>query len=79
MIEMSLDATQIEEQARRLPAEARARLVQVLMETLQESPNHEIEQAWRKEIADRLAAYERGDLKATSAEEVFAEARRIIS
>jgi putative addiction module component (TIGR02574 family) len=76
---MAVDTTQIEEQARRLPAEARARLIQVLMESLQESSSQEIELAWREEIAARLSAYARGELKAISAEEVFAEARQIIS
>ena len=35
----------------------------------------EIERAWSAEIEQRVAAYDRGEVTASSAEDVFAEAR----
>ena len=44
--------------------------------TLQGPPLSDVEAAWSREIEERIAAYDRGDLQAFSAENVFAEARR---
>jgi len=65
------------EQARSLPAEERSRLVDLLLESLHDSPLAEVEAAWAKEIERRVAAYERGEVQTYAAEDVFAEARRI--
>jgi len=65
------------EQARSLPAEERSRLVDLLLESLHESPLAEVEAAWAKEIERRVAAHERGEVPTYAAEDVFAEARRI--
>jgi putative addiction module component (TIGR02574 family) len=43
-----------------------------------EAPSPEIEAAWDREIARRIAAYERGESKTYPADEVFAEARRML-
>jgi hypothetical protein len=48
-----------------------------LIETLHDSPLAEVEVAWEKEIVRRVEAYERGEVETYTAEEVFAEARRI--
>ncbi|MEA2695182.1 MAG: hypothetical protein QOJ16_4569 [Acidobacteriota bacterium] len=69
--------TQLEQQARNLSAEERARLVEVLLESLQGPQVAEIEAEWEREIADRVAAYERGEAETFSAAEVFAEARQL--
>lgn len=66
-------------QARNLPVEERSRLVDLLLESLRESPIAEVEAAWTKEIERRVAAYERGEVVTFPAEDVFAEARRIAS
>ena len=55
----------------------RSRLVDLLLESLHESPIAEIEAAWEKEIDRRLAEHDRGEVQAIDAEEVFAKARRI--
>ena len=68
---------ELERQAKALTPEQRARLAEVLLESLQEPPIAEIEAAWALEIQQRVAAYDRGELKTLSAEEVFAEARRL--
>ena len=65
------------EQARSLPAEERSRLVDLLLESVHDSPLAEVEGAWAKEIERRVAAYERGEVQTYAAEDVFAEARRI--
>ena len=74
---MSTTLTELEQQARALPAEERARLVEVLLASLRETEIAEIEAEWQREIADRIAAYERGEAQTFAAEEVFAEARRL--
>lgn len=73
---MSATLKQIEEQARALNAEERAKLAESLLESLH-SPLAEIEAAWAEEIEQRVAAFDRGEFPAYPAEDVFAEARRI--
>lgn len=74
---MSMTLVELEEHARQLPPEERARLADLLLESLQEAPSAEIEAAWDREIEARIAAHERGESKTYPAEEVFAEARRL--
>ena len=59
------------------PVECRANLADLILGTLHEPSPSEIEAAWDKEIERRVAAYERGEVETFSAEDVFAEARRI--
>ncbi len=73
---MSELLSELEQQARSLSPDDRARLAEVLLESLQGTPLSEVEAAWSLEIEERIAAYNRGDLQAYSAEDVFAEARR---
>ena len=68
---------QIEEQARSLSAEDRAKLAEYMLESLHTSIK-EIESAWSEEIASRIDAFENGSISAYSAEQVFAEARQIL-
>ena len=74
---MPMTLAELEEHARQLPPEKRARLADFLLESLYASPAAEIEDAWDREIEARVAAYERGDSKTYPADEVFAEARRL--
>jgi len=60
-----------------LSPEERAKLAELLLESLRDAPLAEIENAWEVEIAERVAAYERGELPTFSAESVFAEARSL--
>ena len=73
---MSESLAELEQQARALSPEDRARLADVLLESLQETPLAEVEAAWNREITERIAAHARGDLQTIPAEDVFAEARR---
>lgn len=68
-------ASELEKATRTLSAKERARLVEVLLESLQDTPVAEAATAWNREIEARLSAYERGELESLSAESVFAEVR----
>jgi putative addiction module component (TIGR02574 family) len=72
---MSLIFGDIETQARSLPPEERARLVESLLESLQEQ-NQPTEMAWEREIQERVASYRMGE-ELIDAETVFAEMREI--
>ena len=52
-------------------------LVELLLESLHESPLSDIEAAWDAEIVRRVDAYRNGEVETYAAEDVFAEARRI--
>ena len=58
-----------------LSALERARLVDDLLASL-DRPDETIDEAWRKEVADRLDAYESGKMPKVSLEEVLANNRR---
>ncbi|MEX2491140.1 MAG: addiction module protein [Nitrospirales bacterium] len=75
---MSVSLKKIEEQARALSAEERAKLAESMLESLH-APLSEIEAAWSEEIEQRVAAFDRGEITSYAAEDVFAEARRISS
>lgn len=73
---MSALLKQLEEQASTLSTEERAKLAEFMLESL--SPlTSEIEAAWDEEIERRVAAFDRGEVTTSAAEDVFAEARRI--
>jgi len=68
---------QMEELARALTPEDRAKLAQSILESLH-TPVAEIEAAWAVEIERRVAAFDRGEMQSYPAEDVFAEARRLM-
>jgi len=67
----------IEDQARALAPEDRARLANSMLESLQPLIA-EIEAAWAVEIEERVSAFDKGELSSSSADEVFAEARQTL-
>ena len=69
--------SELAEQGRTLPPEERVRLLNLLLESLDETSTTEVESAWSIEIARRGAAHERGEGKLYDAEEIMAEAARI--
>jgi putative addiction module component (TIGR02574 family) len=73
---MNTPLKQVEEQALGLNPEERARLAEVMLESLS-VPLAGIEEAWAEEIEQRVAAYDHGDIPSFAAEDVFAEAKRI--
>lgn len=74
---MAATLARLAQQAQTLSPQERARLIEVLLESLRDTEVAEIEADWEREIADRVAAYERGEVETLAAEEVFAEARRL--
>jgi putative addiction module component (TIGR02574 family) len=68
---------ELEEKARALTSEERAKLAEALLESLRAAPIAEIEAEWDREVESRAAAYDRGELKTIAAEDAFAEARRL--
>jgi len=73
---MTASFNEIEEQAKALAAEDRAKLAETLLESLQ-APLSEIEAAWAQEIEERIAEFDRDETQAYAAEDVFAAARRL--
>lgn len=73
---MAVSLTEVQRQAQELAAEERAELAESLLESIRE-PIADIEAVWAQEIESRVSAYERGEMKAYAAEDVFAEARSL--
>ena len=70
---------EISQRASALSAEERAKLAEVMLESLHEGSSAEVEAAWDQELQTRIAACERDESKLVPASEVFAEARRLIT
>ena len=70
---MSLPVKDVFSDALALPLPERAALVEVLMDSFPKEEQAAVTQAWRDEIRRRLEAYDRGEIKAIPAEDVFAE------
>lgn len=68
---------ELAEQGKALAPEDRSRLVDMLLESLHESPLADVEAAWDEEVERRLAAYDRGEIEAVEGEEVLAKARQL--
>ena len=75
---MSNLVEELSARAKTLSAEDRARLVEELLDSLHGESDTEVENAWDREIERRVAEIESGAVKLISAEEVHAEARRLI-
>jgi putative addiction module component (TIGR02574 family) len=69
--------SELVQRGRALAPEDRERLVDQLLESLNEPAAAALDSAWETEIERRLAAYDQGEDQAVDAEEVFAKARRI--
>ena len=61
-----------------LSQQDRTRLVELLRETLDEPVDPTVKEALRQEIRSRTAAYERGEATLYDADEVIAEATRLM-
>lgn len=74
---MAITLKEIEQQALALGEDERAKLAACLLESLQPSIS-DVELAWAREIESRVRAFDRGETQAYAADEVFAEARRLL-
>jgi len=71
---MTSDASKLLEEALKLPLEVRAALAGSLLDSLDETVDEDLEQAWALEIARRLEEIQSGKVRAVP----WAEARRRI-
>jgi putative addiction module component (TIGR02574 family) len=74
---MADQVSELVKRGRALAPEDRERLVDQLLESLNEPAAAELNAAWETEIERRLAEYDGGKVLAIDAAEVFAKARRI--
>ena len=72
---MSPDVSELLKQALALPAEARAALAGSLLESLDETVDPSVEEAWKQEIGRRIEELDSGKVKPSP----WAEARRQIT
>jgi hypothetical protein len=72
---MARAIAEIEDEIRRLPAEAQERLLHVLLEELDGPPDPDVEAAWLDEIQRRSRELDEGSVKAIPAKEVFVKLR----
>ena len=73
---MQATFNEVERQARTLSADDRARLAELLLESIQEPDLQEVKAAWDIEIAARVASLNDGSAILYPASEVFAQARK---
>jgi putative addiction module component (TIGR02574 family) len=69
--------TELAQRGRALDAKDRERLVDLLLDSLSEMPDPDVEEAWRLEIRRRVAAYEGGHAVLHDIEDVMNEAKRL--
>jgi putative addiction module component (TIGR02574 family) len=71
---MSTDIQEIIDRALSLPPADKALVVDKLLSSL-DQPDETVDALWRKEVEDRVRAYQEGTLKSVSLEEVLAKYR----
>lgn len=69
---------ELAQRGRSLDPKDRERLVDLLIDSLTESPDPAVEEAWRVEIRRRVSAYERGEATLHDADDVLAEMRQML-
>lgn len=72
---MATDTRQILKKALELPATERANLADHLLSSL-DKPDKHIDALWRKEVEDRISAYQSGKIRAVPLEEVLSKYRK---
>jgi putative addiction module component (TIGR02574 family) len=72
---MSAETQEILDRALGLPAIEKARIVDELLSSL-EQPDEVVDALWRKEVEDRIQAYNAGSLKSVSLDEVLSKYRK---
>ena len=68
---------ELAQRGRSLPPQDRVRLLDLLLESLQQPPTSDVEDAWNQEIERRVARYERGESELFDADNVMREAARL--
>ncbi|MGE0116546.1 MAG: addiction module protein [Dongiaceae bacterium] len=73
---MPRSVADLEREIRDLSVQERARLAAFILASLDEIEDEGVEDAWAREIEERVTAYERGEVVPVPADDVLAEARR---
>jgi len=68
-----MNKTKILQEALKLPPVDRAEMVEKLLTSFEFAPRAAIDALWVREAEDRIDAYERGELPALHADDVFAK------
>jgi putative addiction module component (TIGR02574 family) len=71
VISVTSRSSELLQEALALPPDERAHIAERLLSSLDTPADRRIEELWAIEAEDRLDAFERGELKTFSAEEVF--------
>ena len=69
---------ELSQKAQTLRPEERARLAELLLDSIHQSTDQTVEDAWDEELRKRIDEVDRGVATLISAEEVFAQVRRAI-
>jgi len=72
---MSTDTKKILKNALELPSAERANLVDHLLSSL-DQPDEHINSLWRKEVEDRIKAYQSGKIRSVTLKEVLSKYRK---
>ncbi|MGK0439140.1 MAG: putative addiction module component (TIGR02574 family) [Paracoccaceae bacterium] len=72
---MTNSAKDVISQALELKASERSMIAEALLASL-DSPDHRIDETWSNEVDARIDAYNRGDIDAIAAEDVFARLQK---
>ena len=72
---MSVETQEILDRALKLPAVDKVRLVDEILSSL-DKPDVAIDALWQKEVEDRIEAYNAGNLRAVSLDQVLAKYRK---
>lgn len=74
---MAILLNELAQQALQLAPDERVELADMLLASVQEPAVAAIEAAWEREVADRIAAWKRGETETYAAEDVLAEVRAL--
>jgi len=74
---MTPQANDILQEARKLPPMERAELVERILETFPFPERQAVDALWAAEAEARIDAYERGEIAASSAGEVFSRIQKV--
>ena len=74
---MTVSFAVVEQQASALLPDERARLAEILLESLHNESVAEFKAEWQQEIVQRAALYDRGETECFPVVQVFAEAKRL--
>ena len=69
---------ELSQQAQTLGAQDRARLAELLLDSIHQSPDRTINDAWDAELLRRIDEVDRGVARLVPAEDAFAQVRRAI-